>query len=148
LFFLTFTVGVRAQEDCPWLTVGTAAALMRGDATETVHVAAGEGTCDFWRKARGEPKEPAEENDLHLRIEVKPLPPKECTTGENLIGVGEDAVLCIMAVGGKQQEIVRGRVRKTYFLLTLTAMKATPVNRISLSSIIKQAAEEVAGNLF
>jgi hypothetical protein len=108
--------------------------LMGGAVTANVHVANGEGTCEFAR----------EDHTLLLQIVVSPQRPKECSTGAPVTGVGEDSVLCVDDVAGGHRERIRGRVRLNHFLLTMTAHPANP----SLHSSLQQVGEEVAGNLF
>jgi hypothetical protein len=82
-----------------------------------------------------------------MTIAVSHLPPKECATGKQLTGIGQDAVLCSMNSQGLHHEIIRGHVRTTYFILTMTG-KAAGASDKALSIPLEQAAEEVAGNLF
>ncbi len=139
---------VRAQQVCPWLTEGTAAALMGGDIRASVHVSADEGICEFSRSADGDRNGAVLGEGLHLRIAVGRQQPRECATGEPLTGIGENSVLCAADVEGKHKLMIRGRVRNTYFLLTLTAMEASATDMASLRRTLEQVAEEVAGNLF
>lgn len=148
LAMLSLCAGANAQEVCPWLTQGTAAALMGGSVSANVHVSVGEGTCEFSRGAGGDHAGAAMGSSLHMKIVVTNLPPKECVTGERLTGVGEDAVLCRMDSEGEHRETIRGRVRATYFLLTLIAKETSTTDKGSLRRSLEQAAEEVAGNLF
>lgn len=148
VFLLSLCAKAHAEEACPWLTKGTVAALMGGDVSVAVHVLAGEGTCDFLRDANGGSNGPAPGDGLHLRIAVSPLPPKECATGERLTGIGEDSVLCSMDVEGTHREMIRGRVRDKYVLVTLSIAKKNPAYDASLRQMLERATEEVAGNLF
>ena len=154
LVVLSLTSEVPAQEACPWLTQGTAAALMGGDVNARVHVANGEGTCDFTRGAAGDhpdyPDHPggAAGSSLHMSIAVSHVPSRECVTGEHLTGIGQDAVLCRVDAKGAYREIIRGRVRATYLVLTLTDREASASDEASLRRALEQAAEEVSGNLF
>lgn len=113
-----------------------------------VHVSASEGTCEFLRSAHDGSKGSDPDDGLHLRIVVSHLQPKECAAGDRLIGVGEDSVRCSIVVDGRQQEMIRARVRSIYLLVTLIAGKGIPTNTAQLRSIVERVAEEVAGNLF
>lgn len=137
-----------AQEACPWLTQGTAAVLLGGDVSASVHVAKGEGTCEFSRVGVGNQPEDASAANLKMRIAVSHLPPKECATGEHLNGIGQDAVFCATDWEGEHQELIRGRVRATFFLLTLATRRSSGSDLKSLRRVLEQAAEEVAGSLF
>jgi hypothetical protein len=139
LILLSLAAVVRAQGACPWLTQGTAAALMGGEVSATVHGSASEGTCEFQRSAPG---------SLRMSIAVSHAQPKQCTTGEPLTGIGQDAVLCSNDVDGEHRLVLRGRVRSSYFLLILTGKEASVSETASLRHALKQAAEEVAGNLY
>jgi hypothetical protein len=123
-----------AQQSCPWLTQGTAASLLGGTVTASVHVASGEGSCDFAR----------EDRSSRLQIVVGHHPSNECPKGEPLAGIGQESVLCVEDAAGEHRETIRGHVRSSHFLLTLTAHAASALLRSSL----EQAGEEVAGNLF
>lgn len=138
----------RSQQVCPWLTQGTAAALMAGDVRASVHVSAGEGTCEFLRTADDDDNRAAVGEGLLLGIAVSRQLPRECATGEPLKGVGQDSVFCAEDADGKHQQMIRGRVRNTYFLLTLTSKATRTTNEAVLRRTLDQAAEEVAGNLF
>jgi len=134
---LALVAAAHAQQACPWLTQGTAAALMGGEVSATVHGSATEGTCEFQRSPPG---------SLHMSIAVSHSQPKQCTTGEPLTGIGQDAVFCMSDAGNGHVVTIRSRVRSTFFLLTLTGKVTT--DKASLRNVLEQAAEEVAGNLF
>lgn len=139
---------VCAQQVCPWLTQGTAAALMAGDVRANVHVSEGEGTCEFLRTAVDDDNLAAVGEGLLLRIAVSRQLPRECATGEPLKGIGQDSVFCDEDADGKHRQMIQGRVRNTYFLLTLTSKQTRTTNEAVLRRTLEQAAEEVAGNLF
>jgi predicted oxidoreductase len=146
LFLLAPLTKARAQDACPWLTRGTAAALIHGDVSASVHVAAGEGTCEFTRDAQADHQGGVFGNNLQMKIKVSHVLPKVCASGERVTGIGQDAVSCSSDVGGVHQELIQGRVRARYFLLALTGSSTatTAVRR----HLLEMAAEEVAGNLF
>ncbi|WP_263380311.1 hypothetical protein [Granulicella paludicola] len=114
----------------------------------TVHVTEGTGGCDFVSNTNGGTKASASRANLHLRIEVSHSSPKECAAGERLTGIGEDAVLCSQTVAGEQQDMVRGRVRSTYFLCLLEAAKTNSTDEALQRTTLERIAEVVAGNLF
>jgi hypothetical protein len=107
---------------------------MGGAVNASAHVANGEGSCEFAR----------EDDSLRLRIVVGHQRPNECAKGAPLTGIGEDSVLCVEDAAGEHRERIRGRVRSSYFLLTMMAQTASA----SLRSSLEQVGEEVAGNLF
>jgi hypothetical protein len=145
---LAMCATARAQENCPWLTQGTASALMGGPVTATVHASAGEGSCEFLFPPGDDHAKAARNNSLQLKIVVGHTPSKECAAGEPITGVGEDSVFCAADIKNEHREVIRGRVRSTDFLLTLTARGSSASDKASLKSSLQQAAEEVAGNLF
>jgi hypothetical protein len=53
-----------------------------------------------------------------------------------------------MAVDGEQRDIIRGRVRGTYFLLVLKAARANSTDEALHKTTLERIAEVVAGNLF
>ena len=124
----------RAQQSCPWLTQGTAAALMGGSVTMSTQAANGEGSCEFAR----------EDGSLRLKIVVGHQSMKECMAGESIAGIGEDSVYCEETAASEHRARIRGRVRSSYFLFTMTARDP----KASLRSPLAQVGEEVAGNLF
>lgn len=148
VFVVILYAQAHAEATCPWLTQGTAATLLGGDVTVAVQVTAGAGKCEFVSNASGRSKESASGGSLRLRIEVNSSSPKKCATGEPLPGIGEDAVLCSMAVAGEQQDIIRGRVRNTYFLLELRTPETNANDEALHRTALERIAEAVTGNLF
>jgi hypothetical protein len=134
LLMLTVCAAARGQQSCPWLTQGTAAALLGGAVRANAQVAEGVGSCEFVR----------EDGSLRLKIVVSHARPKECVNGTALTGVGEDAVACTEEIAGEHRETIRGRVRAHYFLLTMSARSGS----LSMRDALEQVGEEVAGNLF
>ncbi|WP_146072131.1 hypothetical protein [Bryocella elongata] len=130
------------------MTNGTAAKALGGDVTVIVRVSGGAGTCDFLRDAgKGSEGRTPEESD-RLMIQVSPLPPKECVTGEPVVGIGEDSLYCTSTFDGMQREIIRGRVRETYFVVILSSDTKGATSRTTARANLEQAAEQIAGNLF
>ena len=130
-----------AQEACPWLTEGTAAALMGGDVSATMHVSGGMGTCDFILDRKSG-------DAVRMDIAVSHRSANECVQGERLPGVGQDAFACRTNTGGEHREVIRGRVRGMFFLLTLTTTDTRSIDEALWSKRLEQAAEAVAGSLF
>ena len=139
--------GASAQQACPWLTEGTAAELLGGAVTATAHGSASEGSCSFVRNPTA--GQNAETHGiLFMSIVVGDEPPRECAQGEGIPEVGEDSTLCTVDAGAEHREFLRGRVRSTWFLLTLTASGEMSHDKASLRRALTQIGEEVAGNLF
>ncbi len=146
LVLLSMCAHATAQGSCPWLTEGTAAALMGGEVTTSVHVSAGEGTCAFVRVNAGDPASAS--GGMHLEILVSHLPAKRCATGERLLGIGQDAVFCRTDTAEHHQQTIRGRVRTSYFVLDLTSKASMAGDKGLSRRSLEEAAEEVAGSLF
>jgi hypothetical protein len=121
---------------------------MGGDVSAEVQGSAGEGSCEFARGEGGNHPERALASSLEMKIVVGHVAPKECATGERLTGIGEDAVFCRVDQDGEHCQTIRGRVRSTYFLLTLTVKGTRTGDKAVLRRSLEQAAEGVAGNLF
>lgn len=121
---------------------------MASDVRVSVHVSEGEGSCEFLRTAVDYDNRAAAGEALVLRITVNRQLPRECATGEPLKGIGQDALFCAEDAYGKHQQIIRGRVRDTYFILALTSNETKSSNKAALRRTLEQAAEEVAGNMF
>jgi hypothetical protein len=138
----------RAQEACPWLTQGTAAALMGGAASMSVHTVSGEGNCEFRLNAADSHVKRNKAEGQLMRIVVSHQPHKQCAAGERLTGIGEDSVLCVSDTKTEYHATVFGRVRTVYFSVALTARGVEANDKVELRSSLQQAAEEVAGNLF
>jgi hypothetical protein len=148
LLLLSLCTYARAQQACPWLTQGTAGALLGEEVRVTVHGSADEGDCEFVPSADGDHSDTALNNGKLMKIVVGHQLPKECAAGERLTGIGQDSTLCLSDAGGVHREIIRGRVRNRYFLITVSARKASASDEASSRHALEQLAEEVAGNLF
>ncbi len=142
LLMLSLGAAAHAQDVCPWLTQGTAATLMGGEVSTSVHVAGGEGMCEFLRRGS------TGTHSLAMRIAVNHQTPQDCPSGERLTGIGQDAALCTSDAGGEHHVIIRGRVRSIHFLLTLVGRENNASEKALMRTALEQAAEEVAGNLF
>ena len=129
---------------CPWLTQGGAAKALGGEVSVAVHVSdSGEGWCGFSR---------AQKPDGLLKIEVSKTALASCGAGGAMLkGVGNEAMRCALsASGGKNGEMISGRVRDLYFVITLEAGRnESPANAAGKQDdTFEQIAEQVAGNLF
>ncbi len=117
---------------------------MGGEVRAIVDVRAGEGFCEFSSITADDPF-PA--GSLRLKITVNHLRPKECSTGERLTGVGQDAIFCVVDAQAEHSQSIRARVRGIYFLVTVSG-KVSGTAEKSRRRCLEEAAEEVAGNLF
>lgn len=145
LFFILLSLcgGGRAQQPCPWLTVGTAEALLGETATVSVHGSSHQGDCEF-HLGRAD----SHNSEGMLKILVGAQPFKECAAGDHLTGIGQDSMHCEMKDSAEHVEAVRGRVRSSYFLITLRRKITSQRTEVAFRQSLEQIAEEVAGNLF
>jgi hypothetical protein len=162
LFIVASAASAHSQETpkqqakpCPWLTAGTAEAMLGGEATATVAVTGhpdgtAAGSCRFVRNSR---KGPLSIDILVGAADTHPCPPDSV----KLKAIGNEATQCrhVDATTPRSDQIA-GRVRRTFFVVTMTgvadAIKAEPSDpRIADAygaSPIQRLAEIVAGNLF
>jgi hypothetical protein len=136
-----------AESVCPWLTQGSAAAMLGGDVSAIIKLtlsAPEQGSCAF---------------SLHqgaaatysLEVVVESTPRTTCPPASpKLLGIGNEAVACrIQRSPNEAVEVVSSRVRTLYFTIGLTT-QGTPNPSIPLGKqkdIVERAAEQVAGNL-
>lgn len=127
-------------EGCPWLTRGTAATVLGGDASLTVTLLnQSEGTCIF----RGL-KNP---NEM-LSIMVSGVVPKGCSNKSiGLAGVANWATECTISRSRDHYVAsIRGQARDTYFTITLSLSNETEWRERETQ--LKNIAELVAGSLY
>jgi hypothetical protein len=143
LFLLAARGHCAASDMCPWITQGSAAKLLDGDVTVSIHGDDKQGSCSF----RGDGKVA-----YTLEVSVTAHEDGACRKGSaELKGIGNEAYLCSV----KQSsfgwvEKVSSRVRDTFFTVTLSATggRASSMPEEVRRNILDQAAEQVAGNLF
>jgi len=129
---------------CPWLTQGSAAKALGGAVSATAHLSdAGEGWCNFTRQ---------EKPDAFLKVEISKSALPSCgAESTKLRGVGNEAMRCSIPGSGDQRgEMISGRVRDLYFVITLEAgtKKTSADSAGAQEDVFQQVAEQVAGNLF
>ncbi|MGA8940062.1 MAG: hypothetical protein WB439_12955 [Acidobacteriaceae bacterium] len=144
LYLLLPCAHAHAQAACPWLTQGTAAAYLQAPVTTFTNLSSSnEGSCLF---------------TLHqdtatsaLKITVTTTTQPSCPAGKPLTAIGTEATLCSAhPARNRTTDTVSGRVRNLYFTIELTIIGKTtpPLTPEQRQSIVQQAAQEVAGNLF
>jgi hypothetical protein len=144
----------QAAATCPWLASGTAARLLGGDVTVVARVESRLGTfagsCRFVRLS-GEPSSSVEvlvgSTDTHV-----------CPQGSvKLRALGNEAVQCRLAnASAGQSDIVAGRIRDVYFVVTLTNVPGATTQEPADprladaygASPLERVAEQVVGNLY
>jgi hypothetical protein len=134
----------QAQQVCPWLTEGTAAAQLGGPVKLSIKVVSpAEGTCDFTSQ-QGNLLAVLEISVANSAVAICPA------GGEHLTGIGNDATACRLGDAPSQRrEVVSSFVRSLKFSVSLAVRGPTsaafPKER--QSTIVRQVAEQVAGSL-
>jgi hypothetical protein len=142
---LLLTASVRAQTACPWLTQGTAETFLQGPVTvSTTLLSATEGTCTFTLQQ--------DNASYALNIIVAATNATHCPDGsQHLAGIGNDATRCSANPSRNQTtDTVSSHIRDRFLTVQLIIISrgANPLAPVSRQSVVQQAAEEVAGNLF
>ena len=135
---------------CPWLSTGSARTALGGDVTVTAHSQSNwEGSCRFARQAAGVTQA--------IDIQVSKVNSHPCPDGGmKLKALGNEAVRCLGSTSsGQRAEIIAGRVRDAYFVITATGLSqseyAPPMEHSADTygaSLIERLAEQVVGNLY
>ena len=144
-FVLLSANALRAEPVCPWLTKGTAAAMLGGDVSAVIKLNPPEqGACTFTLQQGAA--------TYSLEVVVENTPHTTCPPASpKLPGVGNEALSCrLQRSPNEVAELVTSRVRTLYFTISLTTQgTATPTIPVSKQKdIVERAAEQVAGNLF
>ncbi len=143
LFSLLLCAAAHAQTACPWLTQGTAEALLNGPVIASTNLLPGDqGTCAFTLH------QDVATSTLEITVATANL--SACPAGKPLTGIGNQATLCTTSSRNQSTDTVSSRVRDHYFTVQLTTTgKATNVlTPDQRQALLQQAAEEVAGNLY
>jgi len=140
---------LRAANNCPWLTKGSAETALGGNVSVNVQVSdSGTGTCTFSR-VQATTKDGFKDV---LKISVQKAPQANCPSGSpKLTGIGNEAVLCTVQRSPEESvEMIVSRVRELHFTISMTSHKKPPKSTEAnyADSPIEQIAEQVAGNLF
>src|SRR3984885_2424231 len=143
-FVLLSASTLRAEPVCPWLTQGSAAAMLGGDVTAVIKLTPPEqGSCAFSLQQGGA--------TYSLEVVVESTPRSTCPPASpKLRGIGNEAVSCrLQRSQNETSEVINSRVRTLYFTISLT-IKGTASPTIPLDKqkdIVERAAEQIAGNL-
>ena len=142
---LAIPIVTSASSKCPWLTQGSATALLGGEvAVETEISSDISGSCHFTRRQNA--------TSYELSIYLTPHGLSSCPIGSvKLSGVGTDAVECAAsrsAVAIYNQ--VDGQVRDLHFTVVYETkgMRLSHEHRDAQRDGLRRIAEQVAGNLF
>ena len=144
-FVLLSANALRAEPVCPWLTKGTAAAMLGGDVSAVIKLTPPEqGSCAFTLQQGTA--------TYSLEVFVENTPHTTCPPASpKLPGIGNEALSCTLHRSPNETaEVISSRVRTLYFTVSLTTKgTATPTSLVSKQKdIVERAAEQVAGNLF
>ena len=143
LLDLVFASASLSATSCPWLTQGSAAAVLGGGVTSMVRIAqSGEGSCTFTRQDG--PKDV-------LKIVVSKGPLESCPAESGKPkGIGNEAGLCkIQRSPNEAVQLLVSRVRDFHFTVSLSVHADALQTAMShAEEAVKQIAEQVAGNLF
>jgi hypothetical protein len=139
-----------ASTGCPWITEGTAAAMLGGDVSVTVKITNPAetnptgGSCLFTRQ------QGTAAYTLEVLVQKNPTP--ACPSGsEKLAGIGNEAARCkVQSTPNESVEMISTRVRDLYCTVTLTTpgSKDSAISLVDQKSAIERAAEQVTGNLY
>jgi hypothetical protein len=147
-FFLSFALlsagALRAEPVCPWLTQGSAAAMLGGNVSAVIKLTPPEqGSCAFTLQQGA--------TTYVLEVVVESAPRTTCPPASaKLPGIGNEAVACrIQRAPNELVDVVSSRVRTLYFTVSLTIRGTTtaPTPLDKQRDIVERAAEQVAGNL-
>jgi hypothetical protein len=137
-------VGSQAQT-CPWMTPGSAAKLLGGEATATIQIVDDkQGSCSFVRSDG--------KAGYSLAIVVSHKAVEACPEGSMAVkGIGNDAQWCSVRQSSTETfDRISSRVRDAFFTVALrvAGLKNGGMTEEMRHDILDQAAELVAGNLF
>jgi hypothetical protein len=144
VFALLSVSASRAEPVCPWLTQGSAAAMLEGDVSAVIKLTPPEqGSCAFTLQQGA--------TTYVLEVVVESTPRTTCPPASaKLPGIGNEAVACRLQRSPNEfVDVVSSRVRTLYFTVSLTirgtTLPPTPLDK--QRDIVERAAEQVAGNL-
>ncbi len=130
---------------CPWLTEGTASALLNGPVAVTTRILPeGDSTCTFTLKQGAATSV--------LEISIGASDHSICPSNSvKLSGVGNEAISCTHDhPPDESTDMVSGRARNLYFAvrLTVTGKPSATLSKAMRQSLLEQVAEQVTGNLY
>ena len=135
---------LRAEPVCPWLTQGSAAAMLGGNVSAVIKLMlSNQGSCSFTLQQGA--------TTYVLEVVVEITPSTACPPASSkLSGIGNEAVACRLQRSPNEfVDVVSSRVRALYFTVSLTIRGTTtsPTPLDKQRDIVERAAEQVAGNL-
>lgn len=151
MFPSALTAFSQAPAVCPWFTTGSAAMALGGDVTMVAHASGNwDGSCKFEHRS--------EKVTQTIEILVSKTDSHPCPTmSTSLKALGNEAVQCAHTnPNGDESDIIAGRVRDAYFVVTMTNVRGAirepsgqtrPSDPFDASSL-ERVAEQVVGNLF
>lgn len=140
---LVLSAKAQMQPSCPWLTEGSAAALLGGPVKVAVSVdQAGHGSCSF-----------SLQPGLSLptmEIIAASSPRNPCPPASRKVEVsGTDTLACTSSSAkGESEDRISGRVHAIYFVVTLIHAGMSVSEKAAQQSAFENVAEQVAGALY
>ena len=151
LVISTGACAAQAPVVCPWLSTGSAEAVLGGSVTLSARVEGiRQGNCRFTRESQG--------RERTISIVIGKEDTHGCPQGSaSLAALGNEAVQCTSHdAQGQRLDMIAGRVRDVYFVVgignvldatTIPAAPASPSTPFS-ASILERITEQVVGNLY
>ncbi|MGA7158619.1 MAG: hypothetical protein WBY53_17365 [Acidobacteriaceae bacterium] len=139
LFALTSLPHARAQTACPFFTQGTAATYLQAPVELSTDLNANnEGSCTFTAHDAS--------STITLKLTATTAMQPACPSGKPLTGIGTEATLCTRQTA----DTISARLRDLYLTiqLTTTGKPTKPFTTEQRQTIVQNAAEILAGNLF
>ena len=147
----TGVCAAQAPAVCPWLSTGSAAAVVGGTVILSAHIESNQqGMCRFTREADGKVKS--------LEIIIGNEDRHVCPEGSTkLIALGNEALQCKSSnATGQSLNIIAGRMRNVYFAVSIgnspegASIPSEPGHPTDPygASALERVTEQVVGNLY
>ena len=138
---LLISAPLQAADVCPWFTQGSAARILGGEVVATIAAnSTKEGSCKYSRDQAGKKDS--------MEIYVASRMPSPCPTGsESASGIGNEALACSVKSPPRGRLYqVDSRVRDVRFTVFVRVHDSE--SQKMYQQEVREAAEQVAGNLF
>lgn len=147
LLFIAFSSGICAAQApavCPWFSTGSAETILGGTVSLALHVESNfAGNCRFTTTGAGE--------QAAIEITIGKTDVHACpSSSTRLAALGNEAVQCKIATKEQMADLITGRVRDTYFVVSIIDLPdaaARPRDPFTASAL-ERVAEQVVGNLY
>jgi hypothetical protein len=147
MFACSVAAVAQSPQTCPWLNSGTAAKALGAERAATAHSDSNwSGSCRFSTQTNP---------PRAIEISVGKADSHPCGANGTSVGrLGNEATLCsVRGADGQKSQVLTGRVRDAWFVVTMTMPHTASGNSPSGSedadsSLIRFLAEQVTGNLY